>query len=51
MDVIMFIPNTLPILLHKKLGRGTQFKLSIPTLSGARVRAFRIYEYSEIKKR
>ena len=34
MDVIMFIPNTLPILLHKKLGRGTQFKLSIPTLSG-----------------
>ena len=33
MDVIMFIPNTFPILLHKKLGRGTQFKLSIPTLT------------------
>ena len=32
MDVIMFIPNTLPILLHKNLGRGTQLKLSIPTL-------------------
>ena len=32
LDVIMFIPNTLPILLHKNLGRGTQFKLSIPTL-------------------
>ena len=35
LDVIMFIPNTLPILLHKKLGRGTQFKLSIPTLTGS----------------
>ena len=32
LDVIMFIPNTLPILLHKNLGRGTQLKLSIPTL-------------------
>ena len=40
MDVIMFIPNTLPILLHKKLGRGTQFKLSIPTLICVKPYAF-----------
>ena len=26
LDVIMFIPNTFPILLHKNLGRGTQNK-------------------------
>ena len=26
MDVIIFIPNTFPILLHKKLGQGAQNK-------------------------